>query len=214
MAFINPYISKVSENEKILDKYEDIYWKKWKWSEVFWNTNKIVLEIWIWLGNFFSKISERNPENNYIWIEIRFKRLHRTCEKLLEKQVNNFMLIKDKWENIDKIFAENELSQTYLFFPDPWANKERQKKNRIVSEKFLLDLYKITKDWWSFIFKTDHKWYFDDSLEIIAKTPWKIKVQSYDYENELDVFDKTLMTEFEEIFRKDKIKVNYIELIK
>ena len=32
---------------------------------------------------------------------------------------------------------------------------------------------------------------------------------SYDYENELPVFDKTLMTEFEEIFRREKIKVNY-----
>jgi tRNA (guanine-N7-)-methyltransferase len=124
------------------------------------------------------------------------------------------MLIKDKWENIGQIFSLNELSQTYLFFPDPWANKERQKKNRLVSEKFLLDLHEITKPEWSFIFKTDHKWYFDDSLEIIAKTPWKIKVQSYDYENELDVFDKTLMTEFEELYRRKNIKINYVELVK
>lgn len=214
MAFINPYINKIEENKKILSEKEEIYKQKWKWNEIFGNNNKLILEIWIWLGNFFSKITERNPNKNYIGIEIRYKRLHRTFEKLTEKFTDNFMLIKDKWENIDKIFSDNELSTTYLFFPDPWANKERQKKNRIVSEIFLNNLYKITKDWWSFIFKTDHKWYFDDSLEIILKTPWKIKVQSYDYEDELDIFDKTLMTEFEEIFRKDKIKVNYIELIK
>lgn len=214
MAFINSYINKIEENEKILSLEDEIYCKKWKWKEIFGNNNDLILEIWIGLGNFFSKITERNPNKNYIGIEIRYKRLHRTFEKLTEKFADNFMLIKDKWENIDKIFSEWELSQTYLFFPDPWANKERQKKNRIVSELFLNNLYKITKDWWSFIFKTDHKWYFDDSLEIIANTPWKIKVQSYDYENELDIFDKTLMTEFEEIFRKDKIKVNYIELIK
>lgn len=214
MAFINPYINKILENEKILSENSEIYSKKWNWKEIFGNDNDIVLEIWIGLGNFFSNITMRNPDKNHIWIEIRYKRLHRTFEKLSEKLVNNFMLIKDKWENISQMFSLNELSQTYLFFPDPWANKERQKKNRIVSETFLLDLHKITKTGWSFIFKTDHKWYFDDSLEIIAKTPWKIKVQSYDYENELDVFDKTLMTEFEEIFRKDKIKVNYIELVK
>lgn len=214
MAFINPYINKIEENEKILSLEWEIYNKKWNWEEFFWNNNDLILEIWIWLGNFFSKITNRNPDKNYIWMEIRYKRLHRTFEKLRELNSNNFVLIKDKWENIDKIFNANELSKTYLFFPDPWANKERQKKNRIVSNKFLLDLYEITKKWWSFIFKTDHKWYFDDSLEIIKNTPWNIKEFSYDYENELPVFDKTLMTEFEEIFRREKIKVNYIELVK
>jgi tRNA (guanine-N7-)-methyltransferase len=214
MAFINPYIDKILENEKILSETSEIYSKKWNWNEIFGNDNEIVLEIWIGLGNFFSNITMRNPDKNHIWIEIRYKRLHRTFEKLTEKLANNFILIKDKWENISKIFKSQELSQTYLFFPDPWANKERQKKNRIVSETFLLDLYEITKPGWNFIFKTDHKWYFDDSLEIIVNTPWKIKVQSYDYENELDVFDKTLTTEFEELYRRKNIKINYVELVK
>jgi hypothetical protein len=38
----------------------------------------------------------RTPDKNHIGIEIRYKRLHRTFEKLSEKLANNFMLIKDK----------------------------------------------------------------------------------------------------------------------
>jgi len=54
-------------------------------------------------------------------------------------------MLKDFGQNIDKIFAPEEISETYIFSPDPWANKDRQQKHRIMQAPFLEKLYDITK---------------------------------------------------------------------
>jgi len=212
---INAYIQKVEDSDKIIDKENEAFEKKWRWRKYFWNENDIVVEIWTGLWNFFSWIVSKSPTNNFVWFEIRYKRLFVTAEKTLAKWWNNFVLVKSMAQNISKIFEKWEVSLTYIFFPDPWDKKDRQRKNRLFSDKFVNDLYVVTKKDWKVIFKTDHKWYFDDTLEIINKFwNWTIEKLSYDYENEIESFDKKNLTEFESIFREHKMKINYLELRK
>jgi tRNA (guanine-N7-)-methyltransferase len=78
-------------------------------------------------------------------------------------------LIKDFGQNIDKIFAENEISESYIFFPDPWGKKNSQKKNRLLQADFLTHLYTVTQDGGKLYFKTDHREYFESVLAIIEK---------------------------------------------
>lgn len=78
-------------------------------------------------------------------MEIRYKRLFQTAEKSRRAEQPHFVMLKDFAQNIDKIFMESEIDETYIFFPDPWANKERQRKNRVLQENFLKNLYDITK---------------------------------------------------------------------
>ena len=148
-------------------------------------------------------------------MEIRYKRLFKTAEKSRNLWVENFVVIKDFWQNIDKIFTENEISKVYIFFPDPWENKDRQKKHKLMQMEFLDKLYFVLKKWWKVCFKTDHKWYFDDTIELLKEqNKFKISFLSYDYENESEVFDKQKLTEFESMFRWDRMKINYVELEK
>jgi len=44
-----------------------------------------MLEIGTGMGNFFANYAENNPETGCIGIELKFKRLHRTYEKCVEK---------------------------------------------------------------------------------------------------------------------------------
>lgn len=211
----NPYISKVLESKNILTNETEIFEKAGKWEKYFWNKNWIYLEIWTWLGNFFSAENARKPEKNFIWVEIKYKRLFVTEQKTLEKWWKNFVLLKTKWQNIDRFLWNEEIERTYVFFPDPWGNKDRQKKHRLFQEKFIRDLYEKTKIGWKLIFKTDHREYFETTLELFEKIwLWKIVLKSYDYEKETDKFDSKDLTEFEAIFREDKIKVNYVEFEK
>jgi len=248
----NPYIEKVKEHENIINSVEDIYLHKWKWGEYFENKNDIYLEIWTGLGNFFSKEVQKNPHINYVWMEIKYKRLFIAAEKSLwnlnnyssnwvrlkwalnkvesnknslstegfsplniseRENNNNFVLLKDFWENIDKIFIENEITKSYIFFPDPWAKKKKWLKNRLLQETFLNNLYKITKSWWSAIIKTDHLEYFEFILSETKKTPWKISKSSYDWEQDQE-FKNSETTEFQQLFRWQNIKINYLELEK
>jgi len=211
----NPYMEMVSNHDKILNIKSDIYSNKWKWNYYFWNNNPILLEIWTWMWNYFSDEVSNNINKNYIWIELKFKRLYVTAEKCINKWAkDNFVVIQDYWQNIWEIFSNWEVSEVIIHFPDPWAKKDRQKKHRLFSRDFVNNLYKILKKWWKVIFKTDHREYFETTLEYFDDNFWNREVLSFDYENELDKFDKNKMTEFEHIFRKDKLKINYVEFIK
>lgn len=246
MAINNPYIEKVKNHKNILNNTEEIYKNKWKWWEYFWNKNDLILEIGTGLWNFFSREVQKNPNQNFLWMEIKYKRLYICAEKALwnlnnyennsvrlrnvdekiSKNQNspllqrrgaggevNFVLLKDFWENVIKIFNDEEISKTYIFFPDPWDKKKRWLKNRLLQEKFLNNLYKITKDWWKVIIKTDHFPYYQFVIEELKNTSWKIIKTSTDFENEPE-FKNEETTEFQQLFRGQDIKINYIELEK
>lgn len=211
----NPYINIIKTDTHIHSNSEEIYSRKWKWESFFENKNEIYLEIWTWHGNFFSLEASHNRDKNFIWMELKYKRLFKTAEKSRNLWVENFVVLKDFGQNIDKIFEKSEVAKTYIYFPDPWDNKDRQKKHKLLQKEFLQNLYDITKDWWKFCFKTDHKWYFDDVLEIMKELwKWKIEFVSYDYERESETFSKQKLTEFECMYRWHKLNINYAEFIK
>lgn len=225
----NPYIEQVKNHPKILTELEtEIYPNSWKWDKFFGNENDIVLEVWTWLWNYFSKNVNENLDKNFIWMEIRYKRCFMTAQKTLWKVKNNdnskdnrelnhynnnFVMIKDYAEKITEIFNDWELSETLIFFPDPWAKKKSWLKNRLVVENFLNNLYRKTKVGWKLIFKTDHLWYFLHTLYDLEKTKWHLEFKTFDYEKEW-LYENNAITEFEQIFRGQNIKVNYLELIK
>lgn len=238
----NPYIEKVKNDTDIFHVPEEAYCHKWKWWEYFGNTHPLVLEIGTGMGNFFSKQVGEYPEKNFLGMEIRYKRCFQTAEKSRKSQQlqplsfrmkgedsgvdyekwkeigrgsnKNFVILKDFAQNIDKIFSPEEVSETYIFFPDPWANKDRQRKHRLLQEEFLKNLYEITKTWGNFFFKTDHREYFDSTKEILEKQwLWNIQNWTHDYENS-EIFDIGNITEFEWFYRGEKTDINYIELVK
>lgn len=211
----NPYINIVWEDSHILSDTTKIYSNALNWNKFFWNDNEIFLEIGTWLWNFFSIESSLYRDKNFIWMEIRYKRLFKTAEKTRNLWVENFVVLKDFGQNIDKIFWNGEVSKTYIFFPDPWDKKDRQKKHKLLQVDFLKNLYKITKKWWKVCFKTDHLWYFEEVLEIVKnQNLFKIDFLSYDYEKESETFHKQKLTEFESMFRGENLKINYVELVK
>lgn len=216
MAFINPYIEKVENNPYIILDSNLMKEKKWAWKKYFGNANDIILEIGTWMGNTFSYEIEKSPHSNFIGMEIKYKRLERTTEKALNKGGKNFVLLKEYWEKIDTFLDKDEVSKTIIYFPDPWGKENKQRKNRIISEDFLIKLAHITKAWWSLLFKTDHEWYFNDALEIVKKVPvWKELVKTYDYEDtEKHLYDKTKVTEFEAMYRGENKKICFLELKK
>lgn len=210
----NPYIQKVLEHPFILTKDTEIYAHAWKWNLFFKNDAPIILEIGTGMGNFFWKQASNNQDKNYIGLEIRYKRLFTSIEKALSGWHNNAVMIKDLWQHIEKIFWKEELSETYVFFPDPYCNKKKQLKHRLFQEAFLQDIYNCTKEWGRLIFKTDHREYFDTTKQLIESwNNWKISFWTHNYEQS-ERFSIENITEFEALYRGEKIEINYLELIK
>ena len=93
-------------------------------------------------------------------------------------------------------------------FSDPWP-KKRHTKRRLTSPIFLKVYDSLFKDGMNIIQKTDNVDLFDYSLESLSEYGYTLNNISRDYNDE-----NNIETEYEEKFRKQGIKINYLEAIK
>jgi len=163
----NPYIPLIENVPNLLSNPQIIQSWKGRWHEYFGNDHPRILEIGTGLGNYFSQEVMHHPEQNFIGIEIKFKRLYMTAKKSNERaNVPNFVVLKAYGQEIEKIFAPKELQEVIIFFPDPWGKKRVQKKHKLIQTPFLDTLYRVLASDGKVLFKTDHRAYFDEVLAL------------------------------------------------
>ena len=186
--------------------------KKGKWNQFFKNDNPIALEIGTGSGNFMRQLAERNPNKNFIGLELRFKRLVLSAEKCKKRAMKNVALLRKRGEEIEEFLGKNEISEMYINFPDPWEGTE---KNRIIQESFFKTLDNIMKKDGILYFKTDHDVYYSDVLDLVKTLEnYEVIYHTSDLHNS-EKAENNIKTEFEQLFlHKYNKNINYIEIKK
>ena len=186
---------------------------KGNWSKnLFKNTNDLYLEIGSGSANFTSTLANLNPNNNYLGVEIRFKRLIQAAKKAEKLSLKNLVFLKKMVNRLTEFIGENELSGLYINFPDPWEGEEHK---RILSEKLLEDLDIVLKKNGKIFFKTDHLNYYLDTLELIKNSNNYDIVYNTDDLYSTNLVEHNIKTEFEHLFlSKHNMNIKYIEIIK
>ncbi|MGP1494346.1 MAG: tRNA (guanosine(46)-N7)-methyltransferase TrmB [Streptobacillus sp.] len=186
---------------------------KGNWSKnLFKNTNDLYLEIGSGSANFTSTLANLNPNNNYLGVEIRFKRLIHAAKKAEKLNLKNLVFLKKMVNRLTEFIGENELSGLYINFPDPWEGEEHK---RILSEKLLEDLDIVLKKNGKIFFKTDHLNYYLDTLELIKNSNNYDIVYNTDDLYSTNLVEHNIKTEFEHLFlSKHNMNIKYIEIIK
>lgn len=199
-------------NHLIYDS-EIILSTKGKWSKnLFKNNNDLYLEIGSGSANFTSTLANLNPGNNYLGVEIRFKRLIQAARKAERLNLKNLVFLKKMVNRLTEFIGENELSGLYINFPDPWEGEEHK---RILSEKLLEDLDIVLKKNGKIFFKTDHLNYYLDTLDLIKNSNKYDIVYNTDDLYSTDLVENNIKTEFEHLFlSKHNMNIKYIEIIK
>lgn len=114
---------------------------KGKWAvDFFKNDNPIVLELGCGKGEYSVNLAQANPEKNFIGIDIKGARFWRGAKTALEKGIKNVAFLRTQIELITDFFAEGEVSEIWITFPDPQI-KYKRTKHRLTNEQFL-DRYK------------------------------------------------------------------------
>lgn len=118
----------------------------------------------------------------------------------------NLFLIRQNVEQIENVFSkEDKIDRIYINFCNPWP-KEKHKKRRLTHirqlEKYKTFLNKNAEIY----FKTDDDELFNDSLEYFENTGFEIKSKTFNLQ-ENPIFEKNIMTEHEEMFMNDGIKI-------
>lgn len=112
------------------------HWRK----EIFKNNNPIVLELGCGHGDYTIGLARLHPEKNFVGVDIKGARIWKGASIAKEEGLKNVVFLRTEIELIDFCFAENEVSEIWITFPDPQI-KYRRAKHRLTHPNFL-DKYK------------------------------------------------------------------------
>lgn len=178
--------------------------KKGAWSAVFGNGNPIHIEVGMGKGRFIMDMAERNPQVNYVGIEMYDSVLLRALQKMREREeegreLKNLFFIRMDARELPAVFEKGEVEKVYLNFSDPWP-KERHAKRRLTSRQFLARYQQILPDSGIVEFKTDNRPLFEFSLEEAEAAGWKLLAYTFDLHHNEEMMKGNVMTEYEEKF--------------
>ncbi|MDD7305237.1 MAG: tRNA (guanosine(46)-N7)-methyltransferase TrmB [Peptoniphilaceae bacterium] len=179
---------------------------KGKWKEVFGNDKPIHLEIGSGKGDFVKEMALRNPDINFLALEINIKAFVLASRKFNIEEVENVRGIVAGAEDLEEIFESGEISKIYLNFSTPWP-KRRHHKRRLTHKNFLDRYKKIIKPGASLELKTDNRDFFDDTLIYLEENNIKIIKKDYNLSEE----DSKVLTEYERKFRKQGLPICFVK---
>ena len=167
---------------------------------------ELFVELGTGMGDFITKIAEKNPQINFIGLEVEKTCVLAAARKVREKNLNNVRLIVFDVNNITELFGEHEVDRLYINFCDPWP-KKRHAKRRLTHERFLEMYRKILKTDGEIFFKTDNRGLFDFSLEQFAAAGLEVR----DVTNDLHANEppENIRTEYENKFSAAGVPINF-----
>ena len=118
---------------------------KWKgnWNKDFFkNDNPIILELGCGKGEYSVGLAERFPDKNFIGIDIKGARFWRGAKTAVENGLHNVGFLRTQIELIEYCFAEQEIDEIWITFPDPQI-KYKRTKHRMTNTEFLQRYKKI-----------------------------------------------------------------------
>lgn len=191
---------------------------KGKWSSLFGNDHPIHVEFGMGKGQFISQMSFKNPDINFIGIDMYDELIRRASEKALnvwsEQQVDlppNLRLAFANVEYADEVFEVDELERVYLNFSDPWP-KAKHARRRLTHPRFLEKYVSLLNSNGEIHLKTDSQTLFEFSLNSFADYGLQMNNISLDLHRE-GIQEWNVMTEYESKFVDRGMHINRCEVM-
>lgn len=200
--------SSIISNSKYIIKNPES--NKNNWKNVFNNNNPICLELGMGRGSFIIEMAKKNPNINYIGLEIDVNQTATALEKLANQNISNLKIICRNAKDIIDFFGK-EIDTIYLTFSEPWPKKGDEKK-RFTSINYLKLYDRIFKKNKHIILKTDNKILFSSSLETLSSYWYTFKKVSLDLHND-ERNIPNIMTDFEIQYYKEHRPIYYLDAI-
>ncbi|MFY0600568.1 MAG: tRNA (guanosine(46)-N7)-methyltransferase TrmB [Cyclobacteriaceae bacterium] len=181
-------------------------------SKVFRNENPVAIELACGDGEYSVGLAGEDPNTNYIGVDIKGDRLYKGSTMALENNLSNVAFLRAQIHNLDRYFAEDEVNEIWLTFPDP-RPKDRDQKRRLTHPRFM-NLYRqiaVSNSW--FKFKTDNTPLFDYTLGLLKSAPYVSKLEYTHnlYQSELNKEHKGIQTKYEKIWSAKGEQIKYLK---
>ena len=139
---------------------------KGKWYSFFKNDNPIVVELGCGKGEYTIALARKNPDKNYIGIDIKGARFWRGAKTAIDENLGNVAFVRTQIELVDFIFAKNEVSEIWITFPDPQIKFQRT-KHRMTNASFLKKYHHILNNEGIMNLKTDSEFMHGYTLGLL-----------------------------------------------
>jgi tRNA (guanine-N7-)-methyltransferase len=142
---------------------------KWKgnWNkEFFKNDQPLILELGCGKGEYSVGLAERYPNKNFIGIDIKGARFWRGAKTAVENNLTNVGFLRTQIELLEFCFAENEVDEIWITFPDPQI-KYKRTKHRMTNSEFLQRYKKVLKPDGLMNLKTDSEFMHGYTLGLL-----------------------------------------------
>jgi tRNA (guanine-N7-)-methyltransferase len=192
---------------KILQQ-EDFYLKGNWASDFFNNENPVILELGCGKGEYTVELAEKNPNKNFIGVDIKGARMYVGAKLALAKNLKNVAFLRTNIEIINRFFGEEEVAEIWLTFPDPQMKKTRK---RLTSTSFL-NLYKqFLKNDGIVHLKTDSNFQFTYTSALVHLNRFEILAET-DNLYKSEILNETLQikTFYEKQWLSRGINIKYI----
>lgn len=127
---------------------------KGNWHRFFNNSNPIILELACGKGEYTNGLAKLYPHLNFIGIDIKGNRIWRGAKNALTSDLKNAAFVRSEIDRLTEYFAENEVAEIWLPFPDPYLSTAKIKK-RLTHPKFLRMYQRIMAPGSAIHLKTD-----------------------------------------------------------
>ncbi len=200
--------------EPTLEDLKDGFFLKGKWGEEFFhNNNPIILELGCGMGEYSVGLAEKNPDNNYIGIDIKGARMWQGATTSINMGMKNIGFLRIRIEWIEYCFSAREIDEIWITFPDPQLKKSRQDK-RLTHPTFLDRYKKIVKNSTIIHLKADSQFLHGFTLGVIESKGYKLLDSTNDlYSQSIQRENVEIKTHYEKKFLKEGLPITYLSFI-
>ncbi|PAU93564.1 tRNA (guanosine(46)-N7)-methyltransferase TrmB [Aliifodinibius salipaludis] len=185
---------------------------KGRWhSDIFENDNPMVLELACGKGTYTLELARRNPNKNFVGVDIKGHRIWKGANQALEEGLDNVRFLRIYIDHLDEYFGPDEVDDIWITFPDPYPLYSDRNK-RLSGPKFLKIYQRVLKKGGAIRFKTDSNELFTFTKESVRQSGCEVHdVVEEIYQERPDDELLTIQTHFE---RRHLEKGRTISLIK
>ena len=182
------------------------------WREkYFHNSNPIVLELGCGRGEYTVGLAQQNPDKNYIGVDIKGARMWAGAKQAELAGMTNVAFLRTNIEMLSHFFAENEVDEIWITFPDPQMKKATK---RLTSTFFMARYRQLLRPDGLIHLKSDSPFLYTYTQAMVKENNYPILVDTADLYQAApspDIEDaRRLQTHYEKQWLDRGLTIKYI----
>ena len=206
LAKYNPYIARVYDYPELLiphptpENFRKLWTRIDKDNLGDTSSSRVHIEIGCGSSRYLIRWAIENPQDFFIGLELRYKRLVLAAKKIHKQNIRNIILLRERGEFLDEYFTHKSIDCLHINFPDPWSKKAKR-KHRILTTEFLTKIHPYFCSGGELRFKTDHLEYFKSVTQILKELDF-YSIDQHTGDLHKSVYNnENILTEFEMLFK-------------